>query len=325
MIRDGEEGDYASYYTEISQFAKGADIAYINQETVLGGKDFGFTGYPRFNSPQAVGLAVAEAGFNVVNHANNHILDKGEKALIATMDFWDTIPGITLIGAHRSEEKRKLPALVKKNNITVGFLSYTFSTNGIPVPAGKSYLVPMINTTIMANEIDALRPLCDFLVVSMHWGEEYQHDYNKRQKELAVFLAEHNVDLVIGHHPHVIQKVEYVPKPAGGEMLCFYSLGNFLSAQKDFATLLGAMAYVKIKKTYTESGETWDLTITEYGALPLVTHYEKGFTGFKVYPLYAYTSELAKLHWKEGLTLEYFQKLSKSIFGEKELSGNPFN
>ena len=222
MIKESEAGDYKSIYGEIRDLVEKADIAFINQETLLAGKDFGFSGYPQFNSPQELGRAIAAAGFNVVNHATNHIMDKGEKAILATMDFWETIPQVTILGIHRSEEQRNLPKLVKKNNICVGFLAYTYGTNAIPVPAGKSFLVSLADIEIMEKEIDALRPLCDFLVVSMHWGEEYQYDYSKNQEKLAAFLAEHNVDLVIGHHPHVIQPVEYIARPDGGNMLCFY-------------------------------------------------------------------------------------------------------
>jgi len=320
MIKLGEEGDYETAYLEVRSLVQTADIAFINQETILGGKEFGFSGYPEFNSPQAVGQALVKSGFSVVNHATNHIMDKGEKAIFATMDFWDSFPDVTVLGIHRSEERRSLPVLVKKNNITLGFLSYTYGTNYIPLPKDKPYLVSLINTEIMVREIDALRPLCDFLVVSMHWGEEYQHDYSKTQKNLAALLAEHAVDLVIGHHPHVIQKIEDITRPDGKNMLCFYSLGNFISAQTDSATLLGAMAFVRLKKTASEN----IISIEEYCAIPTVTHYEKDFSGFKVYPLYAYTEELVKKHWKSGLSINYLKNLSSKIFGDKEMLKNPF-
>jgi len=320
MIRSGEEGDYETNYLEVRSLAKKADIAFINQETLLAGKEFGFSGYPEFNSPQALGRAIEKSGFNVVNHATNHIMDKGEKAVFATMDFWDNSPGITVLGIHRSQESRSLPVLVKKNNITVGFLSYTYGTNYIPVPSDKPYLISLIKNEIMAREIDALRPLCDFLVVSMHWGEEYQHDYSKKQKDLAALLAEHAVDLVIGHHPHVIQKIESIPRPDGKTMLCFYSLGNFISAQTQSDTMLGAMAFVRLKKSASDG----TVSIEDYSAIPTVTHYEKDFSGFKVYPLYAYTEELIKKHWKRDLSMDFLRNLSSKIFGDREMLNDPF-
>jgi poly-gamma-glutamate synthesis protein (capsule biosynthesis protein) len=329
MIRSGEDGDYEAAYSEIKALVEKADIAFINQETLLGGAAFGFSGYPQFNSPQTLGRALSATGFNVVNHATNHIMDKGEAAVFATMDLWDTIPHITVLGIHRSENERGLPTLVRKNNITLGFLSYTYGTNSMPIPRDKPYLVSLIDTEIMAKEIDALRPLCDFLVVSMHWGEEYHHEYSKGQSGLAAFLAEHRVDLVIGHHPHVIQPIEYITRPDGEPMLCVYSLGNLLSAQSQNATLLGAMVYIRIKKIPAGDGEAAEtIVFTDAAAIPLVTHYEKGYTGFKVYPLYAYSVELLEKHWKNQdkneLTMDYLNGTAARIFGDREIRQSPF-
>ena len=321
MIQDGEEGDYISAYEEIRHLVEQADIAFINQETLLAGKDFGLSGYPRFNTPQEVGRAIAATGFNIVNHATNHIMDKGVEAVFATMDLWDTMPEVQILGIHRNEEQRKLPVLVTKNNITIGFLSYTYGTNAIPLPKDKPYLVSLINTEIMKEEITNLRPLCDFLLVSMHWGNEYRHNYNKDQETLAAFLAENMVDLVIGHHPHAIQPVEYIKRPDDSTMLCFYSLGNFISSQIQNVTLLGAMAYIKIAK---DNG----IEITEAGAIPLVTHYEYNHRNIKVYPLYSYTQELLEKHWRKdrdnGLSMDYFTGLASTVFEHREIKSNPF-
>jgi len=330
MIRDGEEGNFEPIYREIQPLVQAADIAFINQETLLAGKDYDFSGYPRFNSPQKIGRAIAAAGFNVINHATNHIMDKGEKAITATLDFWDTINRITVLGIHRSEEERSFPVLIVKNNITIGFLGYTYGTNGIPVPREKPFLVSLINTEIMEKEIDALRPLCDFLVVSMHWGDEYNHNPVKEQENFAAFLAEHRVDLVIGHHPHVLQSIEYILRPDGRFMLCFYSLGNLVSAQTQNPTLLGALAYIRIKKTGPAPGgkEPDGIIFMDAGAIPIVTHYEKDFTEFKVYPLYDYSDELLDKHWKnqgkKELTMDYLSNLSAAYLKDKEILFNPF-
>jgi len=321
MVQAGEDRNYESAYERIRLMVEKADIAFINQETALAGKDFGFSGYPLFNTPQKLGRAIIAAGFDVINHATNHIMDMGEKALLATMDFWDTIPEARILGIHRSEEQRKIPVLITKNSITMGFLSYTYGTNAIPLPKDKPYMVSLIDKEIMKKEIEALRPLCDFLIVSMHWGEEYKYEYSKSQQNLAAFLAEQNVDLVIGHHPHVIQPVEYIQKPNGAFMLCFYSLGNFLAAQIRTETLLGAMAYIKIK-----SGDK--VEIAEAGAIPLISHYERDYQNMEVYPLHEYSEELAGRHRKNQagrqFTMDYFSKLSTQILGDKEIRQNPF-
>ncbi|MDR0553244.1 MAG: CapA family protein [Treponema sp.] len=280
--------DFTPIYREVRSLVKAADLAFINQETVMGGEALGYTGYPRFNTPGELAKTLAETGFDIVNHANNHALDRGEEGLMATMDLWDGIDGIEYLGIHRTMEKKQ--TLIVKNNITLGFLSYTYGTNGISLPRNKPWLVSLINQETMAQEIDALRPRCDVLAVSMHWGEEYRPEPSDAQRGLAEFLAEHQVDLVIGHHPHVLQRFEVLPRPDGGETLCFYSLGNFVSNQEPKETLLGAILYVEIVK----EGEA--VTLDNPGLLPVVTHYEQGYTNTRVFPLYAYSKELMERH-----------------------------
>ena len=164
----------------------------------------------------------------------------------------------------------------------------------------------------MAKEIDALRPLCDFLVVSMHWGSEYEHTPTARQQELARFLAARDVDLVIGHHPHVLQPLRALPREAAPPMVCFFSLGNFLSAQNEPPRLLGGMMRLTVKK---EASPPHRVTIEEAELLPLVTHYEAGYRNFRVFPLGAYTEDIAALHLlrqrKMYTDTSYFHTLSK--------------
>jgi poly-gamma-glutamate synthesis protein (capsule biosynthesis protein) len=316
--------NFTSYYGEIKPFIEPADIAFINQETLLAGERYGFSGYPRFNGPTEAGNALAAAGFDVVNHATNHIMDKGEGAVFATMDFWDTLPGISCLGIHRSQEDRETKrVIIEKNNIAVGFLAYTYGTNGIPVPRDKPYLVSLVDEKTMEKEIAALRPLCDVLVVSMHWGEEYRIEPTGEQKRLAHFLAAQEVDLILGHHPHVVEPAVYLDRPGGGKTLCFYSLGNFLSSQQTNITQLGALAYVRIKK--------WNhmVEIDQAGIIPLVNHYEPGSANFRVYPLSSYTGALAEKHllrlWGWEFSVSWLKALAERVFGaEHILPGNPF-
>jgi len=322
MIRPSPSSyNFIPYYIPIKPLIEKADIAFINQETLLAGTEFGYSGYPQFNSPQEVGLALIETGFDIINHANNHVMDKGERAVFSTMDFWEKYPHITYLGIHRSQETRNKPIIIEKNNIKLGFLSYTYGTNGLPVPRDKPYLVSIINTEIMAREISALRPLCDFLIVSMHWGNEYEHTISVQQRNLSKFLAEQKVDLVIGHHPHVLQPVEFISRNDGKEMLCVFSLGNFISAQSQNPTLLGGLLYIEIKK----DGEL--LYIENQGIVPVVTHYEAGSINFRVYPLYNYTQNLLDRHWnkvRSDLSLEYLNNLACEILGKDFLNYNPF-
>ncbi|MDR2343881.1 MAG: CapA family protein [Spirochaetaceae bacterium] len=323
--------DFDKYYTEAAPLIKDADIAFINQETLIAGKNFGYSGYPVFNGPKDIGRTIVNLGFDVVNHATNHAMDKGEKAVFEVIDFWDKQEGVLMLGLNRSEEHRRDVAknIIEKNNIKVGFLAYTYGTNGIPLPKDKPFLVSLTDTEIMAKEIDALRPLCDFLVVSMHWGNEYEDTPSSRQQELAAFLAARSVDLVIGHHPHVLQPLRAIPREAAAPdpvapdkepwrraapMVCFFSLGNFLSAQNEPPRLLGGMMRVSVKK---EALPPHRVTIEEAALLPLVTHYETGYKGFRVYPLGGYTEEIAARHLlrqqKKYADTGYFHTLFKKI------------
>jgi poly-gamma-glutamate synthesis protein (capsule biosynthesis protein) len=326
MIRPGPEGgyDFTGNYSEIKFLIKAADIAFVNQETLLGGEEYGFSGYPRFNSPRETGDALRAAGFDVINHATNHIMDKGEGAVFTTMAYWDSIPGIRYLGIYKSQaERRTKRVIIKKNGIKTGFLAYTYGTNGLAVPRDKPYLVSLINDAVMEKEIRALRPFCDFLVVSMHWGQEYQHTISREQERLSHLLAGLGVDLIIGHHPHVVQRYSYLKRPGGGRTLCFYSLGNFLSAQDSSATQLGALAYVRLKKT----GPV--LSIEEEGIIPTVNHYENNYSRFRVYPLFRYTEELAKKHLLrlagKEISVSWFTALAENVFsGKNILLENPF-
>jgi poly-gamma-glutamate synthesis protein (capsule biosynthesis protein) len=329
IIRAGfVNGGYSfdSIYDKIREYILPADIAIVNQETVLVNKDLGYSGYPLFGTPKEMGTALKAAGFNIINHATNHIMDKGEAGILSSMDFWDTHEGVHYLGIHRSEEDRaKRQVIISINNFKVGFLSYTYGTNFIPLPKGKSWLVSIIEQGKMTAEIKALRPLCDYLVVSMHWGDEYKLNYNKEQEKLAVFLAEQQVDLVIGHHSHVIEPMAIINRNDGGSMPVFYSLGNFLSAHLTPVkeTLLGGIMYVKLKKTE----ET--ISVEKIGLIPIITHYDASLKDFSIYPLHEYTEELAARHWNRrrgdgNVTPGYFSKIASDVFGPALIQENPF-
>jgi poly-gamma-glutamate synthesis protein (capsule biosynthesis protein) len=315
--------DFDPLYEAIKPYIEKAGIAFVNQETVLGTSDY--SGYPLFNTPREAGAALAAAGFDVVNHATNHVMDKGEDGIRSTISYWEGVPGVRYLGIHSSEEARNENfCVIEKNNIRVGFLAYTYGTNFIPLPRGKPYLVSLIDTEKMAEDIGRLRERCDFLVVSMHWGNEYEQKPSAAQEELAAFLAGRGVDLVIGHHPHVLQPMAKIPRPGGGDMLVFYSLGNFSSAhaRPDKSILIGGLMYIELKKT----DET--VEVENAGLVPLINHYEKNLTGFRIYPLGEYTEELAEKHWRRagdgGMNLDYFLKTAGDLFGENLMLANPF-
>ena len=322
--------DFSSIYTEVKDIIQKADLAFINQETVMAGSQYGYSGYPAFNTPQSLAYTHLETGFDIINLANNHAMDKGESGLISTLDFLDTIKEFTVIGARKEGKSARI---ITKNNITLGFLSYTHSLNGIPLPKDKPDLVSMINKPKMTQEINELRPLCDFLIVSMHWGAEYLLEPDQSQTEMAEFLALHNVDLVIGHHPHVLQKADKLQRADGKEMFVIYSLGNFASHQRERERVIGAMLHVTFSKQPTgytvKNSENGKITGKEElhlnaELLPVITHYDRSFRNTKIYPLYAYTDELAASHGLRNVSMEFFTGVLNRL-NIKIIKQNPFN
>ncbi len=303
---------FQAMYDSVEPIISAADIAFINQEAPMSSLHEP-SSYPTFNSPQEIATDLLAVGFDVFNLANNHMMDKGVKGVLSTLNYLDTLP-VHIIGAFASEESRKQPVILTKNGVTVGFLGYTYGTNGITIPKDKPYLVGLIDDDILRTEVSALRSQCDFLIVSMHWGDEYHHQPNDEQKRLAQLLAELNVDVVIGSHPHVIQPMEYLTSANGHRTLVVYSLGNFISSQNKVDTMLGGLLYVKLTKA--SDGYCF---IAQSGLLPTVTHYDNSYHEFKIYPLDNYNESLSKKHrlFIKGQTLlnpTYLQQLAQEIW-----------
>ena len=275
-VDDERSFDFDPGYTHIKSIIQSADIAFVNQESMMGGTQFGYSGYPMFNSPQQAGLGIINAGFTVINLAHNHVMDRGERVVFGTMDFFDS-HNIMYLGVFRTEEIRNNERrIIEKNGITVGFLAYSYGLNGFALPRDKPWLVAVIDNEVMAKEIADLRPHCDLLIVSLHWGDEFRDTINPWQRDLVAFMAEYNVDVILGHHPHVTAPLEIVQRPDGGQLTVFYSLGDFLShthSRSTPNTITGALAYIRIKKTWDNNTVS---TVADYTVIiPTVSHYSR--------------------------------------------------
>ncbi len=310
-----EAGEYHFdyLYQDMKDEFQNADVSVIVQETILGGKELGYSGYPMFNSPQEVGDALVRAGFDVVLSATNHALDKGERGVLNTLNFWKQYPDVRVLGIHDSFDSYQKIRYIEKNGIKLALMNYTDSTNGIPLPKEKEYLVNKVDRTKMANDLKIAEETADFSVVFMHWGTEYRFSANDAQKDMAKFLTECGADLIMGSHPHVLEPVEWVTSENGNQALVFYSLGNFVSRQKQAANLLGAMGKVVLSKKNDGTRH-----IASFSVVPTVTHYNKNSRSFRVYPLSKYTDELAKDHgvslYDGKVSVERFQKIFDNVF-----------
>lgn len=314
MDSEQDDGSYCfdPLYEHIADIISGSDIAFINQEVMLTGQ---VSAYPNLAAPAEVADALIKVGFNVVNLATNHSLDKGVKGLEACLENIHARPFEGILGAFRTEEEAAQLCILEKQGVRFGFLSYTYGLNGYRLPAGEEYKIALIDEDKMQQDLTAIRPLCDYLVVSMHWGNEYQHTQNQYQEQLAQLLCDGGADLIIGTHPHVLQPVEWIESDTGHRTLCAYSLGNFISGQHKRPTMLGGILDLRLK--FDPDGML--LETVSAGVIPTVTYYgSKG--GYTVYPLEQFTEEQAAAHgvkkYEKPLTLDYLNDLKDKVLGD---------
>lgn len=240
--------EFDSCYTYIRPILSEADVRIVNFETTLAGPKY--TGYPRFSAPNVYADAIVRAGFNFFVMANNHACDRGAKGFEGTLSFADSAK-IWHTGTFRSKEERDqlYPLIFEVNGWKIAMLNATYATNKIDAP--DPYLVNYIDTNEIKDDIakaKAQKP--DAILMSIHWGEEYQHKPNANQKEVADFLLREGVDVIIGSHPHIVQPIELMDAPGSfKDRLVIWSLGNFISNQKDQFTDAGLMVGFTLKKS----------------------------------------------------------------------------
>jgi len=244
--------DFKRMLAPVKKMLEEPDFTIANQESLAGGSKLGLSGYPAFNSPYEITDALQDAGIDLVTLANNHSLDKGEKGIQSSLAYYDKI-GMPYVGMHKDELDASTERILSIQGIKVGFLSYTYGTNGIQVPDGKDYLVNYLEDKKIISDLKSMRKKADIILVNAHWGNEYERTPSEEQRRLAKLMAENGADVIIGHHPHVLQPIEWL-KHAKGETLVVYSLGNFLSGQVRDYKDIGGMVTIEIEKTWNEAG-----------------------------------------------------------------------
>lgn len=252
--KTGDGYDFRPMFEHFKPILLEPDILIANQESILGGTEIGLSTYPSFNSPHEVGDALIDTGVDIVSTANNHTLDRGEKAIQKAIEYYEKAD-LPYVGHYKDWTDKKRIRVIHRNGIDVAFLAYTYGTNGIPVPDGKEYLVNLIDLDEIRDEVYRAEKIADVIVMSIHWGTEYERFPSQEQKKLAMELANMGVDIIFGHHPHVLQPMEMIETDKG-KTFVVYSLGNFLTGQstpdpyKDF----GGMVSIDITKTINEEG-----------------------------------------------------------------------
>lgn len=227
--------DFSHVFTNVADELKNADITIGNLETTFAGKEKGYSGYPTFNTPEALATNLKDLGFDVLSTTNNHSLDSGYKGLVSTLETLDSV-GIDHMGTYSSEEAQKEILIKDVKGIKIAFLAYTYGTNGIPVPKGKEYCINLIDKDLIKQDLDKAKAAnVDLICVNMHWGNEYRLKTTQEQEDLADFLFQNGVDIILGSHPHVLEPMERrtitLEDGTTKDGFVIYSLGNFVSGQ----------------------------------------------------------------------------------------------
>ena len=273
--RTGDSYDFKRMLAPVKKMLEEPDFTIANQESLAGGSQLGLSGYPAFNSPYEITDALQDAGIDLVTLANNHSLDKGEKGIQSSLAYYDKI-GMPYVGMHKDESDASTERILSIQGIKVGFLSYTYGTNGIQVPDGKDYLVNYLEDKKIISDLKSMRDKADIILVNAHWGNEYERNPSEEQKRLAKLMAENGADVIIGHHPHVLQPIEWL-KHNNGETLVVYSLGNFLSGQVRDYKDIGGMVTVEIEKTWNEEGSKTSVLNPSFSPTYMVSSNEENY------------------------------------------------
>ena len=249
-------GNYDFLYEPYLEDIQNADIAAFNAETVLVEKASMVSGYPSFGSPKAVGEAIADAGFDVAVCANNHAVDKGIDAMEYSKSFYES-KGIKCLGIQSKEDTEYKPyELISRNGISFALFAFTYGTNAGDISEKYPNVVHYLprdeaQEKSLVQDLQSAREEADVVIVFVHWGDEYETEVSAGQRKMAALLAEGGADVVIGSHPHVVQEMEIIKRPDGGETAVYYSLGNYVADQgKDEKTKVGGEASFVIKHTY---------------------------------------------------------------------------
>ena len=321
---DGDGYDFKPAYEHVMELIASHELKMINQETMICNDIFPPSNWPFFNSPVALGDFMIEMGFNVFGIANNHTLDKGMEGLMASLDYWKDRQeqhDIVMAGAYYDIEDRQRIRTLEINGIVFSFLSYAESLNGLdswlkpPAEVGRFSTADM---PLILAEIEAAKEISDVCVVFLHWGVENYDRIESYQRVAAQSMVNAGADIILGTHPHVLRDIEMLEREDGSKAVVAYSLSNFISAQNIPPTMIGGVLSFEV----TVHNETRAVEISDVLLIPTITHYDKGYSFVRIYPLSEYTPELAAAHGVREFgtfSYDYIYQVIKSSVSEEYL------
>ncbi|WP_217591872.1 CapA family protein [Cohnella sp. GbtcB17] len=269
IISDAKSADGAYNFDplleKVAPLLQEADLTIGNLETTFAGKTDGVrrrSHGPLFNCPDELAPALKKAGFDVLITANNHCMDHGSAGLLRTLRVLDRCE-IGHTGTFSSAAASREALVRDVKGVRVGILSYTSGLNGIPLPPGRSWMVNLIRPPKMIEDMRRLKKRADLVVVCMHFGQEYTHVPNKKQRQLVDLLFRHGAHIVLGSHSHVLQPL----RARGRRQFAAYSLGNFISTKlkENIHTQCGVVLNIDVVKN-----DNGTVAIAKTAAVPTV-------------------------------------------------------
>lgn len=315
---NGSDYDFSPIYENVKSIISQADIAMINQSTVIS-STLPVSSYPNFCSPSQVGDALTDLGFSVFNHANKNVYDKGEQGAADTLDYWSTKSGALVTGLYSNESDRNTVKLKEVNGIKIAFLGFTESIQG-SISADSEINVISLgdrNRTqaevynIMKDMIKSAKEKADAVVVSMCLNNSAS-EITASQQQTINYLVSFGADVIIGCGENVIRPVERITRDDGTSAVVYYSLGNFISAEEKKENMLGGIADIVFEK----NGETGETIVKTAKAIPVVTYYESGFRNFSVLPAENITDEELSSHSLNSYYGGFNAAYANETFGE---------
>ena len=273
--------DFSYVFDNISSYTKTADICIGNLETSFAGEDRGYSNYPTFNSPDSLADSLKSIGVDVLSTAGNHALDMGFSGLSRTIDVLDKAD-ISHLGTYKTQEDQDKVLIKYVKGVKIAFIDYTYGTNGISIPSDKKFCINLIDKDLIKKHIEtAKNQNADMIVACMHWGTEYQTKQNSEQEELADFLFQNGVNVIIGNHPHVIQPMEKrtvtLEDGSTRDGFVVYALGNFICDQNAVNTRDSIILNLKITK-HTDGS----ITIDNYDYVPIYMYKDTSVSKHKM-------------------------------------------